>query len=98
MDIQQPIPTDVELPDNAKQTIDGLLTAMIAHWSAIGTTSIEGLRTTFLQREGYLTKEDNQWQLQVIPDTFDVLLDQLPWSFQAIKYPWMDQPLFVTWR
>ncbi|MGR5284209.1 contractile injection system tape measure protein [Vibrio maritimus] len=98
MDIQQPIPTDVELPDNAKQTIDGLLMAMIAHWSAIGTTSIEGLRTTFLQREGYLTKEDNQWQLQVIPDTFDVLLDQLPWSFQTIKYPWMDQPLFVTWR
>jgi hypothetical protein len=98
MDIQQPIPTDVELPDNAKQTIDGLLTAMIAHWSAIGTTSIEGLRTTFLQREGYLTKEDNQWQLQVIPGTFDVLLDQLPWSFQTIKYPWMDQPLFVTWR
>ncbi|GMQ48605.1 contractile injection system tape measure protein [Vibrio sp. 10N] len=98
MDIHQPIPSDVELPENAKQTIDGLLTAMIAHWSAIGSTSIEGLRSTFLQREGYLTKEDNQWQLQVIPGTFDVLLDQLPWSFQTIKYPWMDQPLFVTWR
>ncbi|MFZ5839180.1 MAG: contractile injection system tape measure protein, partial [Pseudomonadota bacterium] len=78
--------------------IDGLLNAIISHWNSLGSTSIEGLRTTFIQREGQLLDEEKQWQLSVIPGAFDMLLDQIPWSFQTIKFPWMDKPLFVTWR
>ncbi|MGY0615928.1 contractile injection system tape measure protein [Vibrio sp. FJH11] len=96
--LSTPIPNQIDLPDGAMSMIDGLLTAMISHWSALGSTSIEGLRTTFLLREGRLLEEEKQWQLNVISGAFDMLLDQIPWSFQTIKYPWMDKPLFVTWR
>lgn len=96
--LSTPIPSEMALPNGADKIIEGLLNAMIGHWSAIGNTTVEGLRTTFLQREGHLTNQDKHWELNVIPGTFDVLLDQLPWSFQTIKYPWMDKPLFVTWR
>lgn len=92
------IPQQVALPEGAETLIEGLLTAMIAHWRVLGKTSIGGLQSTFIQREGVLSFTPEHWQLNIIPGTFDMLLDQLPWSFQTIKYPWMDIPLFVSWR
>jgi hypothetical protein len=71
---------------------------MIAHWKIIGTTSLAGLRETFLQREGHLSHDDEKWQLHVEPRTFDMLLDHLPWGYQLLKFPWMERPLHVEWR
>lgn len=92
------IPQQIALPEGAETLIEGLLTAIIAHWRVLGRTSIAGLQSTFIQREGVLSVIPEHWQLNIIPGTFDMLLDQLPWSFQTIKYPWMDIPLFVSWR
>lgn len=96
--IHAPIPDSVKLPEGASGMIEGLLKTVIDHWKALGSTSVDGLRSTFLQRNGQLTSQDKQWQLDVIQSTFDMLLDQLPWSYQTIKYAWMDKPLFVSWR
>ncbi|MCL6350643.1 contractile injection system tape measure protein [Pectobacterium polaris] len=93
-----PIPQQVLLSDRVKSIINDLLMAIIAHWKVLQKTSISGLQSTFIQREGLLTSTPKHWQLNIIPGTFDMLLDQLPWSFQTIKYPWMDKPLFVSWR
>jgi len=93
-----PIPQQVSLPDGAETVIDGLLTAIIAHWKALRNTSIAGLHSTFIQREGLLIDTPEHWQLNIFPAAFDMLLDQLPWRYQTIKYPWMDKPLFVSWR
>ena len=38
------------------------------------------------------------WHLLVEPRAFDMLLDQLPWSFSMIKHPWMDRVVYVDWR
>jgi len=92
------IPQQIALPEGAVALIDGLLTAIIAHWRVLGNTSISALQSTFIQREGQLIENPEHWQLNIIPGTFDMLLDRLPWSFQTIKYPWMEKPLFVTWR
>ncbi|TAI81179.1 contractile injection system tape measure protein [Pectobacterium versatile] len=93
-----PIPQQVPLPDRAKALIKDLLTVIIDRWKVLGNTSISGLQSTFFQREGLLTSTPKHWQLNIIPGTVDMLLDQLPWSFQTIKHPWMDKPLFVSWR
>ncbi|MFM2483667.1 contractile injection system tape measure protein [Celerinatantimonas yamalensis] len=98
MPLTMPIPADHLLPDGAELVIDGMLNAMRAHWQALGSTSIDGLRSTFLQRSGTLIRQTEHWQLNIAPGTFDMLLDQLPWSYQTIKYPWMDKPMFVSWR
>ncbi|ASG83378.1 hypothetical protein FZH48_16585 [Salmonella enterica] len=92
------IPQQVALPAEAEMLIESLLTAIIAHWQVLGNTSIGGLQSTFIQREGVLSVTPKHWQLNIIPRPFDMLLDKLPWSFQTIKYPWMDIPLFVSWR
>ena len=98
VDLAEPVPEDMPLPEGAEVILDGLMHSVIQHWKALGNTSIQGLQTTFMQREGRLTDTTQNWHLAVAPGTFDMLLDQLPWSFQTIKHPWMDKPLFVIWR
>ena len=88
----------VPLADEEKERIDGLVATMIERWPIIGNTSPEGLRESFLQRPGHLQRLDALWQLDVEERSFDMLLDQLPWSFSIIKYPWMTDPIHVHWR
>jgi hypothetical protein len=77
---------------------DQLLANVIAHWSILKNTSPEGLRTSFLQRQGRLQEADGAWQLHVAAQAFDMLIDRLPWSFSIIKFPWMEQPIYTQWR
>ncbi|MBI2769862.1 MAG: hypothetical protein HYX47_09580 [Burkholderiales bacterium] len=81
-----------------KETLDGLLHAVSAHWAALGETSADGLRQTFLQREGELVHGGGGWTLRVPQKTFDMLLDRLPWSIAICMFPWMAEPLHVNWR
>ncbi|MBC3929771.1 contractile injection system tape measure protein [Undibacterium sp. CY21W] len=93
-----PIVAGIQMTEHEKEVIQQMLVGVITHWSAIGKTSIQGLRETFLQREGHLFKQEESWQLHIPSATFDMLLDRLPWSFSMIKFPWMPEPLHVTWR
>ncbi len=96
--LDMPVPPAVELRAAEREAADGLLAAMIAHWSALGHTSPAGLRQTFLMREGRLEHADEAWQLHVPPQTFDMLLDRLPWGYSTVKFPWMPEVLHVQWR
>jgi hypothetical protein len=93
-----PVPPSVDLTDQERDAAAGLLQAVIAHWSALGSTSVEGLRQTFLQREGRLDHANEAWQLQVAPQAFDMLLDRLPWGYSTVKFPWMQELIHVQWR
>lgn len=76
---------------------DALIGAMIGHWTAIGKTSIAGLRSTFLSRIGLLALEDLGWTLHVESSSIDMLLDRLPWGFGIIRLPWMQRTLYTQW-
>ncbi|OWQ84403.1 hypothetical protein CDN99_24210 [Roseateles aquatilis] len=84
--------------------LEQLLAAVVAHWKAVGNTTVAGLRESFLQRQGRLQEdkpragEPPRWRLRVQPRGFDVLLDRLPWSFHTIRLPWMPGVLHVEWR
>jgi hypothetical protein len=92
------------LPPDTVTLLEQLLQAVIAHWKAVGHTSVAGLRESFLQREGRLQQdktpagEPPRWRLRVHTRGIDVLLDRLPWSFQTIRLPWMQGALHVEWR
>jgi hypothetical protein len=91
-----PVPP-VELGEEERGLCDQLLVAVISQWSALGKTSPEGLRKTFLQREGRLQEDDAACTLAVVRRPFDVLLSRLPWSLAVIRQPWMPAPLHVSW-
>ena len=96
--LTMPIDSTIELSNQEKEAADGLLTGIIQHWKGIGNASVEGLRESFLQREGCLQLKDDTWHLLVAPKSFDMLLDSLPWSIAVIKYRWMSNVIHVTWR
>jgi hypothetical protein len=101
MPIDEPVPPAAPL-DDVRATLDGLIAAVIAHWGALGRTSHDGLRRTFLQRIGRLVEHEahvgEHWRMKVQPGPFDVLLDRLPWGYGTIKLPWMKGALHVDWR
>lgn len=93
-----PIIREIEITDKETEAITGMMTAMIQNWKIIGNTSISGFRESFLQRKARLMRKNDAWHLQVEERAFDMLLDQIPWSFSTIKYSWMDRVIFVKWR
>lgn len=94
-----------ETPVNAPEVItneqqllmDELLTAVMEHVPAWKNLTVANLRKAYLQREGALSARDGQWLLQVKRETYDILLDKLPWPIQLIRLPWLDHLLVVEW-
>ena len=86
------------LDEEDRTMVDGLLQAVIGNWTAIGNTSVSGLREAFLQRPGVLRREAENWRLRVEGRAYDMLIDRLPWTYGTIRHRWMEQPLIVDWR
>jgi len=93
-----PIRRSIELAAADKEQLEALLHAVTRHWKPLANTSIAGLRESFLQRNGSLQLKRDAWHLSVEARSFDMLLDQIPWSFSTIKFPWMDRVIYVEWR
>jgi len=97
MPVAMPIRMDIELNAVDIANCNDLLQAVIAHWTVLKNTSIDGLRGNFLVRDGLLTSHENGWQLRVERKTLDVLLDQLPWGFTTAAFPWRQDLILTEW-
>jgi Contractile injection system tape measure protein len=85
------------LTESDRREAESLLEAVLAHWTILKNTSISGLRSSFLQRSGLLSRTEAGWRLQIERQSFDMLLDSLPWSISLIKLPWMKYLLYNEW-
>jgi hypothetical protein len=74
-----------------------LLKSVIEYWSILKDTSVDGLRGSFLAREGRLQRKGSDWQLLVEQKPFDMLLQQLPWNISMLQLPWMEGMLCTDW-
>ena len=95
--LEEAVEKEIALTEEERQVCEHLLKSMIANWSVIENTSIDGLQQTFLRREGKLEQTRDGWKLLIQRKTVDVLVDQIPWSISVIFHEWMPQPLFVKW-
>jgi hypothetical protein len=96
-----PLAEVAETPPLTQQEIaeaNTLIQAAIGHWTAIGNTSLDGFRQSFLLREGLLYLDDNPIRLQVEKQPYDMLLDRLPWQFKYVTFTWIQNPVLVQWR
>ena len=96
--LAKPLINNIELSDEEQEVCISLVQASVANWKTLGSTSIEGFRESFIQRDGKLGKADARWELTVETKSFDVLLDTIPWGFKTVRLPWMDDLLEVDWR
>jgi hypothetical protein len=94
---ETPVPARLEPTEKEKEECRGVLEAVAEHWSPLNRTSMEGLQTTFLQREGRLKPQDSGWALRIEKKTVDILLDKLPWGISLVRLPWMEEILSVEW-
>ncbi len=97
LSIETPVPQGIEISEENKTLITGLLEAAISHWPAIGNSSVDGFRGNWIVRDGLLTEEEDRWQLQVEKKAYDLLINQSPYSFSIIRFPWMNKPIHVSW-
>ncbi len=95
--LAHPVASSIEITASLATLIEGLINAVIAHWQAIGASSVNGFRGNWLVRDGLLAEYDDKWELSVESRSYDLLINQSPFSFSIIKYPWMDKPLYVNW-
>ena len=72
---------NIALSKNEQYATNEFLETIIKYWSILKRTSIEGLRTSFLQRNGRLSNEDGCWQLHVESKSFDLLIDMSALEF-----------------
>lgn len=86
----------IVLSPQALETTHQMLEAVVANWNA-GRLSIDGLRETFLRREGMFTCTNQGATLLVNRKGVDVLVDMLPWSYRQVFHTWMSGALEVSW-
>jgi hypothetical protein len=83
--------------ENILHQVHELISSAIEYWSVLKNTSIEGLRESFLLREGKIIEKNNDWFLIVERRPYDMLLQQLPWNISMIKLPWMSNTIITEW-
>jgi Contractile injection system tape measure protein len=69
----------------------------INSWPLLSRTTVAAFRKMFLEHEGRLSAGSGGWDLQIERDSFDVLIDKLPWPISIIRHPWSEKTLYVTW-
>ncbi len=97
IEISATIPREIELSETEMAEATDLLQAVISNWARLKNTSVEGLRETFLKRDGILSKKENSWLLQVERRTVDVLLESIPWSYTTLAFTWNSYIIFTEW-
>lgn len=90
--------TRLEITQKERDTAAQLLEGVIQNWQHLGSTSVSGLQQSFLQRDGFLEKEDENWKLKVEKKGIDVLIDHMPWSYASVILKWIPEVVYVEWR
>jgi len=93
----EPVDTSIELTTEQKALVDSMLQAVIANWEKLGDTSVNGLRNSFLIRDGLLVFKNTTFILSVSRRGLDILLDFIPWGFRIVNFKWMDMPVHTEW-
>jgi hypothetical protein len=98
LDVSTPVPTALELTEQETEISQQMLNAVLQNWNKMSNSTVEGLRSSFLLREGLLREQDEHWSLQVSSAPHDALLSFLPWSISVISLSWADKQLQVEWN
>ncbi len=91
--LQPPHPIEKDHQDSCQVFLE----ALIEQAPILKTMTADGLRGTFLLREGTLGRRDGEWLLRVERQTHDVILDKFPWTFNIVKLSWMPSLMYVEW-
>lgn len=93
------IPRNIEMSDKEIDIAESLLIACIKQWDALKNTTPDGLRNSFLIRDGFLTVDsEKNWTVKVEGKAWDILLTKLNWGLSMVKLSWMKGFIYIEWK
>jgi hypothetical protein len=95
--VDEPVPLHLSFTEQEKEVSAELLNVLRVQWEKLKNTSNEGIRASFLQRQGALTETGEGWKLRVEQRAYDVLLQTLPWGLGMIRLSWMKKIIYTEW-
>jgi hypothetical protein len=95
--LEEPLPRTPALSADDRDETDELMAALVEQWAALGRSSPEAVRETFLTRPGRLSDSGAAWRLEIERSGTDVLVTRLPWPLSVVRLPWMARLLHVDW-
>jgi hypothetical protein len=98
VDLRTPIDVNIDIQDLDLEMCDSLLKGVLKNWEKLNNSSIAALRETFLIREGILTPNELDYNLDIIKKTFDMLLETIPWNISIIQTTFMENRINVDWK
>lgn len=96
--VHYPIIRESLLTAELRSEAEEMLTQVIKQWPALKNTSPKGLRESFIQRNGILVETEKGYNLSVEANSWDILLDRLPWNYSIISWYLIDKLIFVEWQ
>lgn len=97
LSVTDKVADEIEITNQERDLIQGLLHAVISHWPEIGDCSVDGFRGNWFIRDGILSELEDKWELKVEKRAYDILLNRSPFAFSVIKFQWMNKPLYINW-
>ena len=77
---------------------DSLLNSVLQNWPQMSNTQVQTFRESFLKREGVINKTENDdYELNVKKESFDVILETIPWNINRIQTIFMKNKITVEW-
>lgn len=95
--LREPLPGFFGLPAAMVEEAEVMFDVFIRNWDALKLTSAAQVRERFLQRNGKLQREEENWFLKVETEPIDVLIDSLPYSLNRMELPWLRNSFYTTW-
>jgi hypothetical protein len=88
----------IKLEEIELDICNSLLKGVLQNWKKLNSSSVETLRKTFLIREGILIPNELDYDLSVVKETFDMLIDTIPWNITMIQTVFMKNRINVDWK
>ena len=88
----------IKLEEIELDICNSLLKGVLQNWKKLNSSSVETLRKTFLIREGILVPNELDYDLSVVKETFDMLIDTIPWNISMIQTVFMKNRINVDWK
>lgn len=97
--LEEPLPYQIKMTEKEIDVSNALLKNVLKQWNALSGGTVEGLRGSFLIRDGVLTvAKGGGWLLTVEKRAYDILMDKMPWGIGMIKLSWAPYVLNVEWE
>lgn len=98
INIMFPIDGGFGISEAEKNEVERLLRATIGNWTIIRNTSVAGFQESFVKRQGFLERSQDDWILRVETKGIDILLDDIPWDIHLVSFPWNGYLVYVDWK